>query len=190
MANVTLSPTQAAYVYSSGAASADRLRIGRQSGGTYAETYMKFNWSAIMGAKIHSAVLRMYSFNGGDEFGSNSISSAGYIITTNWAADVVFASRPSLGTTAYGTMTNSGYEKWYEWDVKTLLQAIANGTTNYGVGVKQTNTTNSTAKAFYKAGNAPQLVIDYTGGVYYYNGSAFIPCDVYVGATPYDIQVF
>lgn len=199
MSIATVNPTQATYVYGlqtgNNYSGESKVRLGYMANASAKLiTLLDFDLAFLSGATINSGTLRLYSYDTGDDYGSRATSLGVKRLLSEWdAATVTYATKPTEDSTYQGTESWSGYNKWYEWDVAAILQAIANGAVNYGVSVQQTTAySQATSKSFYKNDTTykPQLVIDYTPGCFYYDGTDFIPCSVYVGSTPADIYAY
>jgi hypothetical protein len=143
----------------------DWLRAGVQSSsGTRYETLIAFNLSSIPTyARINSAVLRLYSFNDGDVWNNTVTLLAKRNISAFAAPSVTYATKPATTSTNQASLTKGGYDTWYEWNVKDIVQLWVNGTSNYGFTIVQDGLTTQRGKVFRKSGTyAPQLVIEYS----------------------------
>ena len=138
-------------------------------------TYLKFDLSSIpKGSIITSATLSLYSYDA-DMNWQASVALVARRVTSSWdQTTITHNSQPSNTSTSQASGTFSGYNKWYDFDAKSLVQSIVNNT-NYGIVVMASNeSTGSLTKAFRcrtKAGadyatswhaNAPKLTVEYT----------------------------
>lgn len=168
MSVVTLRPTQSVYV-SYGAPNNnyngnDKLRVGVQSSsGTRYMSLIQFDLSEIPPmALINWAILEIYSYE--DDSWRAAIPILVQRCTSSWsAASVTYSTRPSVTTSGQASATHGEYNVWYDYNVKNIVQAWANGSANYGVWLIQDGTTTQRGKAFIRSGdNRPKLTIDYT----------------------------
>lgn len=166
MITTTLYPSKAVYVDNesptSNYNSDSNLRAGIGSAADkIRESLLQFDLSGINGT-ISSAVLRMYSY-------SNSCwqTSVDLQVLRNIAsfavASVTYNTKPATTTTGAVSRSVSGYNTWYEWNITSIINTQKSGV-NYGITVKQSTTTLSRAKCFYKTDSTyrPQLVVTYT----------------------------
>jgi len=164
---VTLNPSQGTYV-SYGAPnnnynSNDWLRCGVQSStSTRYITLIQFDLRAYANAVVSSAKLRLYSFNDGDVWNAQTTILAKRNTGAFTASSVTYNTMPASTDAGQASCTASGYNTWYEWDVKQIVQAWLSGTANYGLTLIQDGLTTARGKVFKKSGAyAPQLVLDY-----------------------------
>lgn len=168
MSNITLNPSQSAYV-SYGAPNNnynanDYLRCGIQS--SIAIRYMtlvQFNLSSIPAHSIiNSAALKLYSYS---NLCYNALTTQlAKRCTGSWVySTVTYNTKPATTDTNQASMTNSGYDKWYEWNIKDIAQLWSNGTANYGLWIIQADLDTTEGKCYKRTGTyVPQLAIDYT----------------------------
>lgn len=181
MSTVTLTPpSQSAYVsYGDSDAnlnSYDKLRVGVQSSTSIQyQAMVQFNLSSIDDySTINSATLKLYSYS--DQCYQAETTILAKRITGSWSASTVtYDMRPGTTTTHQASSTVSGYDVWYEWNVKDIVQDWVNGTANYGFYMIQDGLTTSRGKCFKRTGDyAPKLVVDYTPlNVWVHNGTAW-----------------
>lgn len=141
------------------------FRVGRATYSNWtAKSLIRANVSAIpAGAIINSATLWFYSQNLASSSSSNAITFYVRRVTGAWTNDQTWNTMPATTTTGQATVSNSGWNKWYEVDIKTIVQAWVNGTANHGLALVQDNATLQTTKTFAKSGTyGAELVIDYT----------------------------
>ena len=86
-------------------------------------------------ATINSAKLGLYRYDA--YFSGNPVILDAHQITSSWAENVTYSTRPSFNSTAESSVTVSGTaDSWYEWDVTNLVQQWIDGSaTNYGVAI-------------------------------------------------------
>ncbi|MBR0327511.1 MAG: DNRLRE domain-containing protein, partial [Clostridia bacterium] len=98
-------------------------------------TYLKFDLSSIpKGSIITSATLSLYSYDA-DMNWQASVALVARRVTSSWdQTTITHNSQPSNTSTSQASGTFSGYNKWYDFDAKSLVQSIVNNT-NYGIVV-------------------------------------------------------
>ena len=164
---VTLNPSQSTYVsYGAGGNNYngnDWLRCGVQSStSTRYITLIQFNLSDYANAVVNSAKLRLYSFDDGNVWRAQTTILAKRNTGAFTASSVTYNTMPASTDAGQASCTASGYDTWYEWDVRQIVQAWLSGTANYGLTIIQDGLTTSRGKVFTKSGTyAPQLVLDY-----------------------------
>jgi prepilin-type N-terminal cleavage/methylation domain-containing protein len=167
---VTLYPTKDTYVlsYSTGAntnyENQGYIRVGYYfgSGSDNYRTLVQFDLSSLAGKTIDSASLKLNCQ--AEDYGS-TITTNVYRITGSWTAgSVTWNTQPSINSTVLAANSTGG-TGWKTWDLKTAIQAIANGTyTNYGWMLKSpsSNTRDTfTDNSSGGTSTGPQLVITY-----------------------------
>ena len=83
-------------------------------------------------ATINSAKLGLYRY---DAFSNDPLTLDAHQITSSWAENVTYSTRPSFNSTAESSVTTTT-NGWYEWDVTNLVQQWVEGSaTNYGVAI-------------------------------------------------------
>ncbi|UCH78669.1 MAG: DNRLRE domain-containing protein [Candidatus Coatesbacteria bacterium] len=115
--------------------------------------------STVNSAKLE--LWKQYTNNPNDQFGI-------YRVTASWQEMVVtWANQPAHNSTAYvKTLVQGG--KWYEWDVKTLVQEWVNRTyPNYGFKLIRDNESGGAWPYFVSSDYAtatyrPKLTVNYT----------------------------
>jgi uncharacterized repeat protein (TIGR02543 family) len=142
--------------------SALELQVKKHSASGYTrETYLQFDLSTI--TSVSSAKLRLY----GRLTEAETVQTGVYLAesTSSWTEPGVnWNNRPAAGTTAAATATISGItNKWYEWDLTSLLQAekLAGRSVVTLVlrNLSQTNAT-LTFASDEAASNRPELVVN------------------------------
>lgn len=142
----------------------NELRVGVQS--STATRYMslvQFDLSEIPYSIINSATLELYSYS--DQCWQAQSTILVHQITKNW--DVTDTSyndiKGFINTSNQGSGTNSGYNVWYTYNVKNIVQDWINGTANYGFYMIQDGLAIEKGKAFHNGAEYnPKLTIDYT----------------------------
>ena len=166
--NIDLTPSQAVRV-SYGAPnnnydSVDNLRVGVQSStSTRYMSLVQFDLSSIpSNSIIDSATFRMWSID--DLCWNATTTQLAKRVTSSWSqGTATYNSRPTTTDTNQASMTDGGYDEWYEWNVKDICQLWSNGTSNYGFWIIQDGLLIEKGKCFERTGSsAPQLEIDYT----------------------------
>lgn len=143
----------------------DWIRCGVQS--TTSTRYIptiEFDLSGIPSfAQIAVATLRMYSFNDGFTWNASTNIHAKRNTSAFDEGSVTYNTRPSTTDTNQALFTGGGYDTWYEWSVKDIVQAWINGTANYGFTLIQADLTTARGKCFKRTGEyAPQLYVEFT----------------------------
>jgi len=83
-------------------------------------------------ATINSAKLGLYRY---DAYSSNPLTLDAHQITSSWAENVTYSTRPSFNSTVESSVTTTT-NGWYEWDVTNLVQQWIEGSaTNYGAAI-------------------------------------------------------
>ncbi len=170
MATTTINLTNGTFVYQGYPTQAygqgeSFYRVGTASQSTWrARSLINVPLGAIPSrAIINSAKLRLYAGNSSVSPSASSFTITFYArrITSSWTNAATWNNQPSATTTGQGSVTGSGWNNTlYELDVKTIVQAWANGTTNHGLMLIQDNASLSTTKVFPKS--SAVLVVDYT----------------------------
>jgi len=129
------------------------------------------------GATINSAKLGLYRYDA--DSSGNPVTLDAYQITSSWAENVMYSTKPTFSSTIESSVTLSGTaDGWYEWDVTNLAQQWVDGSIpNYGVAIFDHGT--GFAQRFVSSDNAtatmpswnlpptdasfrPYLVVDFT----------------------------
>lgn len=179
---VTLNPVADTYIRggsTSNFGSSPELRLGRDNGGPYMLSLLRFDISAIpSGSLINSATLRWYQ-SGNRR--TQTVAVGAYEITQDWTesganwntADGTTAWSPVSGGT-YNTpaidsvSVTTGNYGWYEWNITPLVQEWVDGVSqNYGVQMNFSTINAGTYAIFTSregtvAAEQPQLVVDFT----------------------------
>jgi prepilin-type N-terminal cleavage/methylation domain-containing protein len=167
---VTLYPTKDTYVLSYGTGASTNyenrgyIRVGYYYGDGTDDyrSLVQFDLSSLAGKTIDSATLKLYCQ--AEEY-DTAITTNVYYITGSWSAGTVtWYTQPSINSTSVAT-GSAGGTGWKTWDLKSTIQAIANGTyTNNGWMLKSpSSTARDTFTDNYSGGTStgPQLVITY-----------------------------
>jgi large repetitive protein len=165
---VTLYPSKDTYVLSAGSGNnyenQGYIRVGYYagSGSDNYRTLLQFDLSSLAGKTIDSATLRL---NCQAEDYDNSITTNVYRVTGSWSVGTVtWNSQPTINTTVLAANSTGG-TGWKTWDLKSAIQAIANGTyTNYGWMLKAPTSNARDTFTDNSAGGTstgPRLVITY-----------------------------
>lgn len=140
------------------------LRVGVQTDtSTRYMTLVQFDMSAIpSNSIIDAATLRLWSID--DACWNTSTTQLAQRLTSSWdKGEVTYNSiKTSMTASNQASMTNGGYQEWYEWDVKNIVQDWSDGALNYGFWLIQDGLTTQRGKCFELTGYVPQLEIDYT----------------------------
>ncbi len=169
MPSITITPNQATYC-SYGAqhnnySANDWLRCGVQtSTSTRYITLIQFDVSYIPAySTIQSAVMSLWSFDDGATWRTVT-SQYAKRNTSSWSAgSVTYSTKPSTTDSNQAVMTDGEYNKWYQWNVRAIVQEWVNGTPNYGFTVIQTDLTTSRGKCYRKSGTyIPKIDITYS----------------------------
>jgi len=137
-------------------AAATRLRA--KSG--EAESFVFFKSPVPKNSSVTSAKLRFW--NGVAQTGSVTVSAQR--IAASWKARrLTWNNKPGvLGSAASATLTNPAVGDYFEIDVTSQLQTIANGAANYGFRITTTFTTLLRLYSLNAAINKPVLVVEWT----------------------------
>ncbi|WP_329266873.1 DNRLRE domain-containing protein [Streptomyces sp. NBC_01451] len=154
--------------------SSTELKSGTYNAGTdKARSYLKFDVSKFAGKHITDTNFALYSYYSS----TCSREGAGTTvrrITSTWSStSLTWETRPSSsGTGAVNNLVPRGYSSdcpaaWSNWDIDTIVQAWADGATNYGLMVYGTSETDSTTWRRFRSANytttgyAPKLTVTY-----------------------------
>jgi hypothetical protein len=123
---------------------------------------VQFDLSSLAGKTIDSATLKLYCQA---EDYDTAITTNVYYVTGSWSAGTVtWYTQPSINGTSVAT-SSAGGTGWKTWDLKTTVQAMANGTyTNNGWMLKSPYSNARDTFTDNSAGGTstgPQLVITY-----------------------------
>lgn len=125
-----------------------------------AESFVFFKSPVPRNATVTSATLRFR--NAVAQTGSVTVSAQR--IGASWKARrLTWNNKPGVvGSAASATIVNPTTSDWFEIDVTTQLQTIANGAANYGWKIATTFTTLVRLYSLNAAQYKPQLVVEYT----------------------------
>jgi len=132
------------------------------SGAASVVAYIQFDVSSLTPGSVTNAKLRLFQ-----EFNSqNGPVYEIFKVNGSWVENTITgANQPGYGSTVYGSMAiTSGTQVWREWDVTSLVQEWANGTsTNFGMAIKKNP--DVAAWPYFRSrtntsGNTPELVVD------------------------------
>jgi len=154
--------------------SSQELKSGTyDSGSDVARSYLKFDVSKFTGKAITSATMSLYNYYS-STCSTSGAATAARRITSSWSSSsVTWAAQPS--TTATGAASNTGHwgyssscpANWSNWNLKTIVQAWADGSTNYGLQLRSADESDSTSWRRFRSANyttsgyAPKLVVTY-----------------------------
>lgn len=142
----------------------NELRVGVQSStSTRYMSLVQFDLSPIPFSKINSATLKLYSYS--DQCWQAQSKILVRRITNDWdPGDITYNGIKNYVTSSnQGSGTNSGYNVWYTYDVKNIVQDWINGVANHGFYMIQDGLATQKGKAFHNGSQYnPQLIIDYT----------------------------
>ncbi|MFJ9895393.1 DNRLRE domain-containing protein [Streptomyces sp. NPDC091280] len=153
--------------------SSQELKSGTYDGGTdTARSYLKFDVSKFAGKHITSATMSLYNYYSATCSTSGAATDAKRI-TSSWSSSsVTWGAQPSTTTT--GMASNTGHwgytgcaANWSNWNLQTITQAWADGSTNYGLQVRADSESDSTTWRRFRSANyttsgyAPKLVVTY-----------------------------
>lgn len=154
--------------------SSQELKSGTYDSGTdVARAYLKFDVTKLAGTDITSATMKLYNYYSATCSTSGAATQARRITSTWSSTSVTWAAQPSTTTTGMATNTGHwGYSSscpaaWSNWNMQSIVQAWADGSTNYGLQLRSADEHDaSTWRRFRSAnyttsGYAPQLVVTY-----------------------------
>ena len=160
--------------YTDSQVSSTELKSGTyDSGSDVARAYLKFDVSKFTGKDITSATMSLYNYYSATCSTSGAVTDARRI-TSSWSSSsVTWSAQPSTTTT--GQATNSGHwgyssscpAAYSNWNLKTIVQAWADGSANYGVQIRSADESDSTSWRRFRSANyatsgyAPKLVVNY-----------------------------
>ncbi|WP_367323500.1 DNRLRE domain-containing protein [Streptomyces sp. HUAS ZL42] len=154
--------------------SSEELKSGTYDGGTdTARSYLKFDVSKFTGKHITAATMSLYNYYSATCSTSGAATQARRITSTWSSSSITWGAQPSTTTT--GVATNTGHwgyssscpANWSNWNLQTIVQAWADGSTNYGLQVRSADETDSTTWRRFRSANystsgyAPKLVVTY-----------------------------
>ncbi|WP_416960786.1 DNRLRE domain-containing protein [Streptomyces sp. Agncl-13] len=153
--------------------SSQELKSGTYDSGTdTARSYLKFDVSKFAGKHITAATMSLYNYYSAtcDTGGSATLAKR---ITSTWTSSAItWGVQPSTTTT--GQASNTGHwggstcsANWSNWNLQTIAQAWADGSTNYGLQIRADSESDSTTWRRFRSANyttsgyAPKLVVTY-----------------------------
>jgi hypothetical protein len=117
------------------------------------------------GSVITKADLELYKLT---YINTSTIKARAYLITQSWTeSGVTWSNQPSFDINTYSDEVSWYTEttgEWVKWDIKNIVQRWVDGTPNYGVMIKQTNSIaagNSFVSSEHASANKPKLTITY-----------------------------
>ncbi|MFF3381316.1 DNRLRE domain-containing protein [Streptomyces sp. NPDC002680] len=154
--------------------SSQELKSGTYDGGAdLARSYLKFDVSKFTGKHITDTNFALYSYYS-STCATTGAGTTVRRITSSWSStSLTWGTRPSSsGTGAVNNLVPRGYSSacpaaWSNWDIDTIVQAWADGATNYGLMVYGTSETDSTTWRRFRSANytttgyAPKLTVTY-----------------------------
>jgi RHS repeat-associated protein len=143
------------------------------SGSDKARSYLKFDVSKFTGKHITAATMSLYNYYSATCSTSGAATEARRITSTWSSSTVTWSAQPS--TTTSGAASNTGHwgyssscpAAWSNWNLQTITQAWADGSTNYGLQLRAATETDSTTWRRFRSANyttsgyAPKLVVTY-----------------------------
>ncbi|MEH0419384.1 DNRLRE domain-containing protein [Streptomyces sp. B21-083] len=154
--------------------SSQELKSGTyDAGADLARSYLKFDMSKFAGKHITDTNFALYSYYS-STCATNGAGTTVRRITSDWSStSLTWGTRPSSsGTGAVNNLVPRGYSSacpaaWSNWDIDAIVQAWADGATNYGLMVYGTSETDSTTWRRFRSANytttgyAPKLTVTY-----------------------------
>ncbi|MDT9698293.1 DNRLRE domain-containing protein [Streptomyces sp. P17] len=154
--------------------SSQELKSGTYDGGTdTARSYLKFDVSKFSGKHITAATMSLYNYYSATCSTSGAATQARRI-TSSWSSSsITWGAQPSTTTTGMASNTGHwGYSSscpaaWSNWNLQSIVQAWADGSTNYGLQIRSADETDSTTWRRFRSANyttsgyAPKLVVTY-----------------------------
>ncbi|MFJ9351045.1 DNRLRE domain-containing protein [Streptomyces sp. NPDC101237] len=154
--------------------SSQELKSGTYDSGTdVARAYLKFDVSKFTGTHVTSATMKLYNYYSSTCSTSGAATQARRITSTWSSSSVTWSAQPSTTTTGMATNTGHwGYSSscpaaWSNWNMQSIVQAWADGSTNYGIQLRSADETDATTWRRFRSANyttsgyAPQLVVTY-----------------------------
>ncbi|WP_234467784.1 DNRLRE domain-containing protein [Streptomyces sp. MBT62] len=153
--------------------SSQELKSGTYDGGTdTARSYLKFDVAKFAGKHITAATMSLYNYYSAtcDTSGAATVAKR---ITSSWSStSITWGAQPTTTTT--GMASNTGHwgytgcaANWSNWNLQTITQAWADGSTNYGLQIRANSESDSTTWRRFRSANyttsgyAPKLVVTY-----------------------------
>ncbi|WP_079664840.1 DNRLRE domain-containing protein [Streptomyces sp. 3214.6] len=160
--------------YTDSQISSQELKSGTYDAGTdTAHSYLKFDVSKFTGKHITAATMSLYNYYSATCSTAGSPTQARRITSTWSSSSITWGAQPTTTTTGMATNTGHwGYDStcpanWSNWNLQTIVQAWADGSTNYGLQVRAADETDSTTWRRFRSANysttgyAPKLVVTY-----------------------------
>ncbi|WP_343243089.1 DNRLRE domain-containing protein [Streptomyces sp. SID12501] len=160
--------------YTDSQVSSTELKSGTyDSGSDVARAYLKFDVSKFTGKDITSATMSLYNYYSATCSTSGAVTQARRITSTWSSSSVTWSSQPSTTTTDVANNTGHwGYSSscpaaYSNWNLQAIVQAWANGATNYGLQIRSADESDSTTWRRFRSANygtsgyAPKLVVNY-----------------------------
>ncbi|MGY4976252.1 DNRLRE domain-containing protein [Streptomyces sp. 900105755] len=154
--------------------SSQELKSGTYDSGTdVARAYLKFDVSKFTGTHVTSATMKLYNYYSSTCSTSGAATQARRITSTWSSTSVTWSAQPSTTTTGMATNTGHwGYSSscpaaWSNWNMQSIVQAWADGSTNYGIQLRSADETDATTWRRFRSANyttsgyAPQLIVTY-----------------------------
>lgn len=154
--------------------SSQELKSGTYDSGTdTARSYLKFDVSKFVGKHITSATMSLYNYYSATCSTSGAATDAKRITSTWSSSSITWGAQPSTTTTGMASNTGHwGYDSncpanWSNWNLQSIVQAWADGSTNYGLQVRADSESDSTTWRRFRSANyttsgyAPKLVVSY-----------------------------
>ncbi|MGW3139916.1 DNRLRE domain-containing protein [Streptomyces sp. NPDC001139] len=154
--------------------SSQELKSGTyDSGSDTARSYLKFDVSKFAGKHITAAAMSLYNYYSATCTTSGAATVAKRI-TSSWSSSsITWGAQPSTTTASMASNTGHwGYDSncpaaWSNWNLQSIAQAWADGSTNYGLQIRADSESDSTTWRRFRSANyttsgfAPKLVVTY-----------------------------
>ncbi|WP_405720827.1 DNRLRE domain-containing protein [Streptomyces sp. NBC_01537] len=160
--------------YTDSQVSSTELKSGTyDSGSDVARAYLKFDVSKFTGKHITSATMSLYNYYSATCSTSGAVTQARRITSTWSSSSVTWSGQPSTTTTGVANNTGHwGYSSscpatYSNWNLQSIVQAWADGSTNYGLQIRSADENDSTTWRRFRSANyttsgyAPKLVVNY-----------------------------
>ncbi|WP_307790501.1 DNRLRE domain-containing protein [Streptomyces actuosus] len=154
--------------------SSGELKSGTYDGGSdVARAYLKFDVSKFSGKHITAATMSLYNYYSSTCSTSGAATQARRI-TSGWSSSsITWGGQPSTTTTGMATNTGHwGYNAscpaaWSSWNLQSMVQSWADGSTNHGIQIRSADESDSLSWRRFRSANygtsgfAPKLVVTY-----------------------------
>ncbi|MHB9861361.1 DNRLRE domain-containing protein [Streptomyces sp. YIM S03343] len=154
--------------------SSQELKSGTYDSGTdTARSYLKFEVSPFTGKHITAATMSLYNYYSAT-CSTSGAATVAKRITSSWSSSsITWGAQPTTTTTGAANNTGHwGYDSscpaaWSNWNLQSIVQAWADGSTNYGLQVRADSESDSTTWRRFRSANyttsgyAPKLVVTY-----------------------------